>query len=71
MVLLNAAAGVYVAEVVPTWADGVAIARHALQTGAARRAPPDLVMLTQSFGREDQSLPEHYAEEPGLRVAGN
>ncbi|MFN8516049.1 MAG: anthranilate phosphoribosyltransferase [Chloroflexia bacterium] len=69
VVLLNAAAVLYVAEVAPTWADGIALARHALQTGAAKRKLAELVMLTQSFGREDQSLPEHYAEEPGLRVA--
>jgi anthranilate phosphoribosyltransferase len=68
VVLLNAAAVLYVAEVAPTWADGIALARHALQTGAAKRKLAELVMLTQSFGREDRSLPEHYAEEPGLRV---
>lgn len=69
VVLLNAAAVLYVAGIAPTWAEGVTLARHALQTGAAKRKLAELVMLTQSFGKEDPGLPEHYAEEPGLRVA--
>ena len=68
VVLLNAAAVLYVAGIAPTWADGIALSRRALESGAAKRKLAELIMVTQSFGKEDPSLPEHYAEEPGLRV---
>jgi anthranilate phosphoribosyltransferase len=49
VVLLNAAAVLYVAEVAPTWNDGIALARQALVSGAAKRKLAELVALTQSF----------------------
>ncbi len=68
VVLMNAAAVLYVAGVASNWAEGITLARHALASGAAKRKLAELVALTQSFTKEDTSLPEHYAEEPGLRV---
>jgi anthranilate phosphoribosyltransferase len=55
VVLLNAAAVLYVAEVAPTWADGVALARRAIESGAARRTLQRLVDLTQSFAEETEA----------------
>lgn len=49
IVLLNAAAVLYIARVAPTWADGIALAREALTSGAARRKLAALVALTQGF----------------------
>ncbi|HEU5329009.1 MAG TPA: anthranilate phosphoribosyltransferase [Thermomicrobiales bacterium] len=50
VVLLNAAAVLYVAGIAPTWGDGIALARQALESGAAQRKLEELVALTQSFG---------------------
>ncbi len=50
VVLLNAAAVLYVAEVALTWGDGIALARTAIESGAAKRTLAHLVALTQSFG---------------------
>jgi anthranilate phosphoribosyltransferase len=52
IVLLNAAAVLYVAGVAPSWGDGIALAREALSSGAAKRKLAELVTLTQSFGDE-------------------
>lgn len=50
VVLLNAAAVLYVAGVAPTWGEGIALARRALESGAAKETLARLVALTQSFG---------------------
>ncbi len=50
VVLLNTAAVLYVAGVAPTWGDGIAMAREALGSGAAKRKLEQLVALTQSLG---------------------
>ena len=50
VVILNAAAVLYVAGVAPTWGDGVTLAREALSSGASKRKLAELVALTQSFG---------------------
>lgn len=52
VVLLNAAAVLYVAGVAPSWGDGIALAREALASGAAKKKLAELVTLTQSFGDE-------------------
>lgn len=52
VVLLNAAAVLYVAGVAPTWGDGIALARQALTSGGAARKLAELVTLTQSFDAE-------------------
>ncbi len=52
VVLLNAAAVLYVAEVARTWEDGVELARRAILSGAAKRTLEHLVALTQSFATE-------------------
>ena len=49
VVLLNAAAVLYIARIAATWADGIAMARQALVSGAAKRKLAELVALTRSF----------------------
>ena len=56
VVLLNAAAVLYVAGVAPTWAEGIALARAALESGAARETLARLVALTQSFGAVEAAV---------------
>lgn len=56
VVLLNAAAVLYVAGHAPTWADGVALAARALDSGAARHTLDHLVTLTQSFAAEEAAV---------------
>jgi anthranilate phosphoribosyltransferase len=56
VVLLNAAAVLYVAAVAPTWGDGIALARQALDSGAAQRTLDELVALTQSFGATESQV---------------
>ena len=51
VVLLNAAAALYVAGVAGSLWDGVAIAREAVKSGAARAKLDRLVAFTQSFAR--------------------
>ncbi|CAA9555611.1 MAG: Anthranilate phosphoribosyltransferase [uncultured Thermomicrobiales bacterium] len=58
VVLINAAAVLYVAGVAPTWGDGIALARQALASGAAKRKLAELVALTQSFG-DDAAVTPH------------
>jgi anthranilate phosphoribosyltransferase len=53
VVLLNAAAVLYVAEVARTWEDGVELARRAILSGAAKRTLEHLVALTQSFAEQE------------------
>ena len=49
IVILNAAAALYVAGVAGSLWDGVALAREAIESGAARRKLDQLVKFTQSF----------------------
>lgn len=56
VVLLNAAAVLYVAGIAPTWGDGIAMSREALNTGAAKRKLAQLVALTQSFGEASTTV---------------
>lgn len=56
VVLLNAAAVLYVAGEVPTWEAGIARAHEAITTGAAREKLAALVQLTQSFRREEAAV---------------
>ena len=51
VVILNAAAALYVAGVVPSLWDGVAAAREALATGAARAKLDELVRFTRRFAK--------------------
>jgi len=51
VVLLNAAAALYVSGVAGSLWDGVALARDALASGAARRKLDDLVRFTRSFAK--------------------
>jgi len=51
VVILNAAAALYVAGVVPSLWDGVAAAREALASGAARAKLDDLVRFTRKFAK--------------------
>ena len=53
VVLLNAAAVLYVAEVARTWEDGVELARQAILSGGAKRTLEHLVALTQSFAEQE------------------
>jgi anthranilate phosphoribosyltransferase len=52
VVLLNAAAVLYVAEAARTWEEGVELARQAILSGTAKRTLERLVALTQSFAAE-------------------
>ncbi len=52
VVLLNAAAVLYVAGVAPSWGDGIMLAQNALASGAAQRKLTELVRFTQNFSRE-------------------
>jgi anthranilate phosphoribosyltransferase len=51
VVILNAAAALYVSGVVPSLWDGVAAAREALATGAARAKLDELVRFTRKFAK--------------------
>ncbi|HEX7557938.1 MAG TPA: anthranilate phosphoribosyltransferase, partial [Usitatibacter sp.] len=51
VVILNAAAALYVAGVVPSLWDGVAAAREALASGAARAKLDELVGFTRKFAK--------------------
>ncbi len=51
IVMLNAAAALYVSGVAPSLWDGVALAREALQSGAARAKLDQLVRFTQSVAK--------------------
>ena len=51
VVVLNAAAALYVSGVAPSLWDGVALAHDALATGAARAKLDQLVRLTRSFAK--------------------
>ncbi|WP_457420257.1 anthranilate phosphoribosyltransferase [Roseateles sp. P5_E7] len=51
IVLLNAGATLYAANVAPTLAEGIARARQALDSGAARAKLDTFVNVTQSLGR--------------------
>ena len=51
VVILNAAAALYVAGVVPSLWDGVAAAREALASGAARAKLDELVRFTRKFAK--------------------
>lgn len=53
VVLLNAAAVLYVAGVAPTWAAGIGLARKAVEFGRAQETLARLVALTQSFAPAD------------------
>lgn len=55
VVLLNAAAVLYVAEVAPTWEAGIGLARDAIESGRATLTLERLVALTQSFGGPGQA----------------
>ena len=70
VVLLNAAAVLYVAGVAPTWGAGIALAREALVSGGARRKLAELVALTQSFGEETPTTkaPSTPTERGGLHL---
>jgi anthranilate phosphoribosyltransferase len=50
VVLLNAGAALYAADCVPSIADGVALARQTLASGAARARLAEFVALTQRMG---------------------
>jgi anthranilate phosphoribosyltransferase len=52
VVILNAAAALYVAGVVPSLWDGVAAAREALASGAARAKLDDLVRFTRGLAKD-------------------
>lgn len=54
VVLLNAAAVLYVAEVAPSWLAGIALARDAIESGRAKSTLDRLVALTQSFADTGQ-----------------
>lgn len=56
VVLLNAAAVLYVAGIASTWADGIELARNALESGAAKETLARLVTLTQSFGEVEAAV---------------
>jgi len=70
VVLLNAAAVLYVAGVAPTWGAGIALAREALVSGGARRKLAELVALTQSFGAATPTpkAPSTSPERGGLHL---
>jgi anthranilate phosphoribosyltransferase len=51
VVILNAAAALYVSGVAPSLWDGVALARDALTSGAARARLDHLVRFTRAFGK--------------------
>jgi anthranilate phosphoribosyltransferase len=51
VVTLNAAAALYVSGVAPSLWDGVAVAREALQSGAARAKLDQLVRFSQSAAK--------------------
>lgn len=53
VVLLNAAAVLYVAGVATTWAAGITLARDAVESGRAQKTLARLVALTQSFAETD------------------
>lgn len=48
VVLMNAGAALYAANVAPTLRDGITLARKAIESGAARRKVDELVAFTQS-----------------------
>lgn len=56
VVLLNAAAVLYVAEVAPSWEAGIAVAREAITSGRAKTTLERLVALTQGFAVTDSGL---------------
>ena len=49
VVLLNAGAALYTANVAPTLRDGIELARKAIETGAARRKVDEFAAFTQTF----------------------
>jgi anthranilate phosphoribosyltransferase len=51
IVALNAGAALYAADVVPGIAEGIALARQALSSGAAQRKLDDFVKVTQRLGQ--------------------
>jgi anthranilate phosphoribosyltransferase len=51
VVILNAAAALYVSGVAPSLWDGVALAREAIASGAAKRKLEQLVQLTRTFAK--------------------
>ncbi|MDF0605972.1 anthranilate phosphoribosyltransferase [Neisseriaceae bacterium TC5R-5] len=51
IVLLNAGAAIYTAEIAATLPDGIAMAREALQSGKARRKLEQLVALSQKLSQ--------------------
>lgn len=50
IVVLNAAAAIYVSGIANDWAEGIQIAERAIDTGAASKKMRDLISYTQSFG---------------------
>jgi anthranilate phosphoribosyltransferase len=50
IVALNAGVALYAANVAPTMADGLALARAAIESGAAKAKMQALVDLSQSLG---------------------
>jgi anthranilate phosphoribosyltransferase len=53
VVILNAAAALYVCGVAPSLWDGVALAREAIASGGARAKLDQLVKFTRSFAKPD------------------
>ena len=51
VVLLNAAAALYVSGIVPSLWDGVALARDTITSGAAKAKLDQLVAFTQAFAK--------------------
>ena len=51
MVILNAAAALYVSGVAPSLWDGVALAREAIASGGAKRKLDQLVQFTRTFAK--------------------
>ncbi|POA97130.1 anthranilate phosphoribosyltransferase [Chromobacterium sinusclupearum] len=50
IVLYNAGAAIYTADIAPSLADGVTMAREALDSGKARQKLNELIAMTQQFG---------------------
>jgi anthranilate phosphoribosyltransferase len=50
IVLFNAGAAIYTADIAPSLADGVTMAREALDSGKARQKLNELIAMTQQFG---------------------
>jgi anthranilate phosphoribosyltransferase len=74
VVLLNAAAALYAADMVENLYEGVQIAAHAIDSGAAERKLAHLAEYSQNpveLGVQPQSSPEPKAEVAEPAAAGN